>query len=239
MCGLACVLRFDGSGSAIARAGTRPEARVDAGIMAALSGALAHRGPDGEGQYRADDGTALLVHRRLAIIDPQSRANQPMATPDGRYRLVYNGEAYNYRELAAGLHAKGVRFHTQSDTEVLLHLLVEEGPAALDRVRGMFALALWDARERSLLVARDRFGIKPLYLAVSDDHVACASEVGALRAAGLAGDRVSPGGVLAFLAWGSVPQPLTWLAGVDALAPGTWRSWRADGVQRCGRFADA
>jgi asparagine synthase (glutamine-hydrolysing) len=239
MCGLACILRFDGPGSGIARAGTRPEARADAGVIAALSSALAHRGPDGEGHYRAEDGAALLVHRRLAIIDPHSRADQPMATPDGRFWLVYNGEAYNYRELASDLRARGVRFRTESDTEVLLHLLVEDGPAALARVRGMFAVAMWDARERSLLVARDRFGIKPLYLSVSDDQAACASEIGALRAAGLAGNRVSPGGVLAFLAWGSVPQPLTWLDDVEALAPGTWRSWRADGVKRCGRFADA
>jgi asparagine synthase (glutamine-hydrolysing) len=228
MCGLAGVVRFVAAGPVSG----------DTQLAATLSAALAHRGPDGEGQYHSADGRALLVHRRLAIIDPSARAAQPMASPDGRWHLVYNGEAYNYRELRAALQARGIVLRTESDTEALLHLLALEGPQALARVRGMFALGLWDAQERTLLLARDRFGIKPLYVARRADGVAFASEIAALRRAGQAGGEVSPAGVLAFLAWGSIPQPLTWLAGVEALEPGTWSRWHADGSGASGRFAD-
>lgn len=234
MCGLAGVVRFSAAGSASG----------DEQLATTLSAALAHRGPDGEGRYRSPDGRALLVHRRLAIIDPSVRAAQPMASVDGRWHLVYNGEAYNYRELRADLQARGVALRTESDTEALLHLLALDGPPALARVRGMFALALWDAHERTLLLARDRFGIKPLYVARRAGGVAFASEIAALQRAGWAGRDVSPAGVLAFLAWGSIPQPLTWLADVEALEPGTWSRWDAQGSAGprspgdSGRFAD-
>src|SRR2546422_5297605 len=144
-----------------------------------LSAALAHRGPDGEGTLI--DGRTLLVHRRLAIIDPTPAGRQPMSTPDRRYSIVFNGEIYNYRELRADLERAGVRFTTASDTEVLLALAVRDGIGALRRARGMFALAIWDARERSLTLARDRFGIKPLYVAARPRGMAFASEIGALR----------------------------------------------------------
>jgi asparagine synthase (glutamine-hydrolysing) len=242
MCGLAGVVRF-------AAAVSGPD---DERLATILSGALAHRGPDGEGRYRSPDGRALLVHRRLAIIDPSVRAAQPMASADGRWHLVYNGEAYNYRELRAELRARGAALRTESDTEALLHLLALDGPSALARVRGMFALGLWDAHERTLLLARDRFGIKPLYVAQRAggsvqrvggsaqraDGVAFASEITALQRAGWAGRGVSPAGVLAFLAWGSIPQPLTWLSDVEALEPGTWSRWDAGGAAVSGRFAN-
>jgi asparagine synthase (glutamine-hydrolysing) len=226
MCGLAGLVRFDG-----------PIASSEA-IGDVLCAALAHRGPDGEGRYVSSDRRVLLVHRRLAIIDPSPRAAQPMATPDGRYHLIYNGEAYNYgvpREYLAGQLA----LRSESDTEVLLHMLVREGPATLAHVRGMFALALWDAHEQTLLVARDRFGIKPLYVSVRPDAIAFASEIGALRRAGLVARDVAPAAVLGYLAWGSVPPPLTWLSDVEALEPGTWRKWHAGGTEESGRFADA
>lgn len=227
MSGLAGVVRFTGTGS------------DDEEVAATLGAALAHRGPDGEGRYRSADGSALLVHRRLAIVDPSSRAAQPMASVDGRFHLAYDGKAYNYRDLRERLRARGAVLRGESDAEAVLHLLAHEGPPGLAEVRGMFALALWDARERTLLLARDRFGIKPLYMAARPDSVAFASEIDALHQAGLAGHEVSPAGVLAFLAWGSVPQPLTWLAGVEALEPGTWRIWRSDGTTTSGHFADA
>ena len=203
-----------------------------------LGSALAHRGPDGEGTWRSPALDVLLVHRRLAIIDTSKDAAQPMATEDGRYHIVFNGEVYNYRELRRDLEAHGELFRTASDTEVLLRLVAHGGPSALARVRGMFAFACWDIVERSLLIARDRFGIKPLYLVASADGVAFASELGALRASGLADGKPSAAGVLAFLAWGSVPPPLTWQRGAEMLAPGTWRSWRADGHETRGVFAD-
>ncbi len=161
-----------------------------------------------------------------------------MTTPDGRYSIVYNGEIYNYRELRADLERAGVRFTSSSDTEVLLALIVRDGVAALSRARGMFALALWDGVGRSLTVARDRFGIKPLYVAATAGRVAFASEIAALRRASLVEREVSPAGVLAFLAWSYIPSPLTWLRGVESLTPGTWKRWHDGGRVECGTFAD-
>ena len=204
-----------------------------------LGGALAHRGPDDCGVWRSPDDDVLLVHRRLAIIDPGPSGAQPMVTPDGRHRLVFNGEVYNYRELRSDLESRGERFVTMSDTEVLLRLMAREGPAALTRVRGMFALACWDDRERVVLLARDRFGIKPLYVAASPSRLAFASELGALRKARLVDSTPAPEGVLGFLTWGSVPPPLTWLRDARMLAPGSWLEWRQNGSERRGTFADS
>jgi asparagine synthase (glutamine-hydrolysing) len=204
-------------------------------IAADLCAALAHRGPDDEGTFT--DLGVLLVHRRLAIIDPTPAARQPMTTPDGRYSIVFNGEIYNYRDLRADLARAGVRFTTASDTEVLLALVVRDGIGALSRARGMFALAIWDNTARTITVARDRFGIKPLYVAERPGCVAFASEIAALRQAGLVERDVSPAGVLAFLAWNYIPSPLTWLRGAEHLAPGTWKRWHSDGRQDSGTFA--
>src|SRR5919201_5843741 len=161
-----------------------------------------------------------------------------MATDVDRHRMVFNGEIYNYRELRRLLESRGERFRTLSDTEVLLRLLVRDGPAALSRVRGMFALALWDGAERTLLLARDRFGIKPLYAAERRGAVAFASEMRALLRTNLVDRTVSPAGMLGYLSWGSVPPPLTWVAGVETIAPGTWRRWSAVGHRESGAFAD-
>ncbi len=215
----------------------RPLADAES-LARVLAGSLAHRGPDGEGVWVSPSHSVALAHRRLAIIDLTPEASQPMATPDARYRIVFNGEIYNYRELRRELEARGERFATASDTEVLLRLVAREGPASLGRVRGMFALAMWDGVDRSLLLARDRFGIKPLYVAAGDSSMAFASEIRALIAAGLVGRGVEPAGVLGYLAWGSVPPPLTWVAGVDALAAGTWLRWSGDGRREQQRFGD-
>ncbi len=234
MCGIAGVIQRDG-----------PLQGDVPALASALGAALAHRGPDGAGTWVAPDAegaNVLLVHRRLAIIDPGPGGSQPMSTPEGRYRIVFNGEVYNYRALRAELESRGDRFVTGSDTEVLLRLVAREGPPGLARVRGMFAFAMWDAADRSLLLARDRFGIKPLYVAAGPRRIAFASELGALRAARLAGDDISTAGVLAFMRWGSVPPPLTWQRGIDMIAPGTWHRWRFDGTRRGdihGVFADA
>jgi asparagine synthase (glutamine-hydrolysing) len=228
MCGIAGVVQRDG-----------PVPGDVPALAATLGQALAHRGPDGSGTWRAPDGNVLFVHRRLAIIDPGPGGEQPMTTPGGRFHIVFNGEVYNYRALRADLQSHGERFVSGSDTEVLLRLVSRGGTARLSDVRGMFAFACWDAVERSLLVARDRFGIKPLYLAAGPGHIAFASELGALRVSGLGGGETSAAGVLAFLEWGSVPPPLTWQRGVEMLEPGTWRRWRLDGREERGVFADA
>ena len=230
MCGIAGVVECDGP--------LRDASR----LAAALDASLAHRGPDGSGAWIAPDAAnVLFVHRRLAIIDPGPGGAQPMSTADGRHHIVFNGEIYNYRALRANLESRGERFATASDTEVLLRLVALDGPESLARVRGMFAFACWNAADRTLLLARDRFGIKPLYVTASGQRIAFASELGALRAAGLTGGEASAAGVLAFLEWGSVPPPLTWTRGVEMLAPGTWRRWsigRPGGETR-GTFADA
>jgi asparagine synthase (glutamine-hydrolysing) len=201
--------------------------------------ALGHRGPDGHGWTQHDDGRLLLAHRRLAIIDPGAAATQPMTTADGRYTIVFNGEVYNYVELRRALEQHGDRFVTRSDTEVLMRLVLRKGPSALSEIRGMFAFALWDSEARALLVARDRFGIKPLYVSRQRDSVAFASEIRTLVASGACQQDVDAAGVLGYLRWGAIPGGLTWVRGVCALEPGTWIRWTRDFVPQQGRFADA
>ncbi|MGH2900147.1 MAG: asparagine synthase (glutamine-hydrolyzing), partial [Solirubrobacteraceae bacterium] len=133
--------------------------------LAAMSAALRHRGPDSAGWF-GDDDVALAV-RRLAIIDPAG-ADQPATSEDGRVQVVFNGEIYNHAQLRHDLRRRGHRFTTRGDTEVLVHLYEERGPRFVEELRGMFALALWDARKRRLVLARDPFGIKPLLYALDD-----------------------------------------------------------------------
>ncbi|HEX8156716.1 MAG TPA: asparagine synthase (glutamine-hydrolyzing) [Solirubrobacteraceae bacterium] len=147
--------------------------------LGAMSAALRHRGPDSDGWF-ADNEIALAV-RRLAIMDPQG-ADQPIASEDGQVQVIFNGEIYNHRELRHDLRRRGHRFRTGGDTEVLVHLYEERGPRFVSELRGMFALALWDVRERRLVLARDPFGIKPLLYALDDRRLAFASELRALLA---------------------------------------------------------
>jgi asparagine synthase (glutamine-hydrolysing) len=145
-----------------------------------MSATLVHRGPDSDGQLV--DGPVGLAARRLSIIDLET-GDQPIANEDGTVHVVQNGELYNYRELRARLEAAGHRFATRSDTEVLVHLYEQHGDAFAERLRGMFAVALWDATRRRLVLARDPFGIKPLYYRVDGEGLAFASELRALPAA--------------------------------------------------------
>jgi len=162
MCGIAGILNLDSA------PGSAPLARR-------MSAMIAHRGPDGEGVFA--DGPLALGHRRLAIIDLTSAAHQPMQSHDGRYVLGYNGEIYNFQELRAELQALGYPFRSQSDTEVLLNGYAAWGEKVLGRLNGMFAFALWDTVEQCLFLARDRYGIKPLYLARLGDTLLFASEI--------------------------------------------------------------
>lgn len=155
---------------------------------ARMRAATAHRGPDGCGAIQFGDGgpgTVYMGHNRLKIIDLSDEANQPFVSEEGRYALVYNGEIYNYRELRAELEAAGGRFRTQSDTEVLLHLLIREGEAALGKLRGMFAFVFYDSRTGKFLASRDGAGIKPLYFTQSEAGLAICSEIPGLLASGL------------------------------------------------------
>jgi asparagine synthase (glutamine-hydrolysing) len=148
------------------------ERGVDPNELAAMNAKLAHRGPDSEGTFL--DGGVGIAARRLSIIDLET-GNQPLANEDGRVRIAQNGEIYNYRELRAELAAKGHRFTSHGDTEVIAHLYEEYGLDFAARLRGMFALAIWDANERRLILARDRFGIKPLYYRLQGDELRFAS----------------------------------------------------------------
>lgn len=190
--------------------------------------ALRHRGPDGQGTYRrrAGDVAVAMAHTRLAIIDLSPLASQPMTTDDGRFTLTYNGEVYNFREIRRELESMGHAFRSASDSEVVLHAFVEWGRQCVDRFRGMFAFAVWDAKTGSLFVARDRFGIKPFYYTQTREGFAFASEVRALLKCGLAERKLSQEGLHAYLTWGSVADPLTLIDGVSSLLPAHRGFWR-------------
>lgn len=187
-----------------------------------MTAAMGHRGPDGEGIYVSPSGACILGHRRLAILDLNARANQPMLSADGRYVIVFNGEIYNFRELRRELEAGGVVFRTTSDTEVLLVLFVREGERMLPRLRGMFALAIWDTKSRQLFLARDPYGIKPLYYVRTKDGILFASQVKALMASGMVSHEREAAGLAGFYLWGSVPEPWTLYRNVLALPAGHW-----------------
>lgn len=153
--------------------------------LSQMLSALRHRGPDDAGTHLTPGRNAALAHARLSILDLGPAGHQPMSTPDGRFTIVFNGEIYNFQELRRELEARGTVFRSNSDTEVILRSFEMHGSACVEKLRGMFAFALWDERERSCLIARDSFGIKPLYLAVSAGRLVFASEVRALLASGL------------------------------------------------------
>jgi asparagine synthase (glutamine-hydrolysing) len=226
MCGIAGSLGRDERGSA------RP-------ALNRMHEAIAHRGPDDRGTWCSPDRQAAFVHTRLSIIDPSGAGHQPMTihstTPsprrgdpgvaDGRFTITYNGEIYNYAALRAELMRRGIQFRSTSDTEVILRLYEAEGPRCVDRLRGMFAFAIWDERERSGFLARDRFGIKPLYYVEGRGGLLFASEIKALVAAGVTAE-VDATAAFHYFRSGSVPEPLTLIKGVRALEAGHYLIWR-------------
>jgi asparagine synthase (glutamine-hydrolysing) len=195
-------------------------AAPDEALLVRVRDRMQARGPDGHGLWLSPDRRVGFGHRRLAIIDLSPLGAQPMSTEDGRFTVTFNGEIYNYRELRRELEAAGVRFHSHSDTEVLLHLYRRDGADMVRHLRGMFAFALWDAAERTMFLARDRYGIKPLYYADVKGTLHFASQVRPLLEAGVGGE-LDSGGVAGFLLWGSVPEPLTLFAGVRLLPAGS------------------
>ncbi|MGB2833340.1 MAG: asparagine synthase (glutamine-hydrolyzing) [Methylotenera sp.] len=179
------------------------------------------RGPDGAGLWFSDDQRVGLAHRRLAIIDLSPAGAQPMQDPESGNWIVFNGEIYNHVELRSQLNREGIVTRSYSDTEVLLKLYTLKGPAMLNMLRGMYAFAIWDARKRQMFLARDPFGIKPLYIADDGRTLRFASQVKALLA-GQVDTRPEPAGHAGFLLWGSVPEPYTLYRGIRALLPGHW-----------------
>src|SRR6187551_436720 len=206
---------------------------ADADAVKRMNGRLVHRGPDSEGFFH--DGGVALAMRRLSIIDLE-HGDQPISNEDGSVVVVQNGEIYNYRELRQELERRGHRFATASDTEVLVHLYEEHGDEFVERLRGMFALALWDGRQRRLLLARDRFGIKPLYYRVAGGGLSFASELKALLEQPGFSRQMDPRAVAAYLAFNSIPAPLTIFAEARKLPPGTLATWR-EGELALTRFA--
>jgi asparagine synthase (glutamine-hydrolysing) len=230
MCGIAGFV-----GAAPSLAGTK----VDA-IAAAMARSLAHRGPDDQGIWLDSDAEAALTHRRLSIIDLSPAGHQPMLSADGRYVISYNGEVYSYQPIAAELAARGHKFRGHSDTEVILESFAAEGIAAtLRQMIGMFAIALWDRRERTLTLMRDRLGIKPLYWAKFGKLFLFGSELKALRAHPGWTPRIDRAAVAAFLRHNYIPAPHTIYEGVHKLAPGTILTLPWQGEPKITRFWDA
>ena len=199
-------------------------------VLKRMTDAIQHRGPDGEGSYI--DGPCGLGHRRLAILDPSPAGHQPMATSDGRFVLSYNGEVYNFSELRIELEALGHRFHSRSDSEVVLKSLAQWGSSALLRFNGLFGLALWDRAERTLLLARDRYGIKPLYYSLFDGSLAFGSEVKALLASGLVSARMDREGLVEYLTFQNFFTDRTLFEGVHLLPAGCFATASIDSAAR-------
>ena len=240
MCGIAGLIRPAGAG---------PDLRA---TVAAMTAALAHRGPDGAGIWAEAAAGVALGHRRLAIIDLAATGRQPMVSPSGRYVITYNGEIYNFRELRRDLEGGGVRFRGTGDTEVLLAAIEAWGlERALARAAGMFAFALFDRIARRLVLVRDRLGIKPLYWSFERGALAFASELAPLAARPDWAPRIDRNALAAYARWNYVPAPHAILEGVRKLRPGHLLSldrhgrleerafWRLVDVARAGAPARA
>lgn len=206
MCGICGVLHID------------PQARADAGLVEVMAQSLVHRGPDDAGVYA--DGPVALGNRRLKVIDLSPKGHQPMASDDGSLWIVYNGEVYNFLEVREALSARGHCFCSKTDTEVVLKAYEEYGEGFLQHLNGMFALAIWDARRRRLLLARDRLGIKPLYYARLRDRLLFASEIKALLRDPALPRELSIRGLTNYFTYGHSVAPDTIFTAVRKLLPG-------------------
>jgi len=230
MCGIAGFLTGASSGLA----------QELAEVTSAMDACLEHRGPDDHGVWTDEDCGVALVHRRLSILDLSSAGHQPMISADGRFVIIYNGEVYSHQPIAAELAAQGYKFHGHSDTEVILNSFAENGiEPTLKRMIGMFAIALWDRRERALILIRDRLGIKPLYWAQFGKLFLFGSELKALRAHPGWNAQIDRDAVAAFMRHNYIPAPHTIYRGVHKLEPGTILTlpWQAE--PRISRFWNA
>jgi asparagine synthase (glutamine-hydrolysing) len=215
MCGIAGIARSDASA-------------VDGRLLVRMTRSLAHRGPDGEGFYTSSG--VGLGHRRLAIIDLSDAGTQPMSNEDGTVWVAFNGEIYNFRDLRRDLEQRGHRFHSRTDTEVLVHLYEEYGADLVQHLRGMFAFAIWDDKRKSLLLARDRIGIKPLFYWIKAGELRFASEIKALTIDPAVSSEIDPLALDAFFAQRYVAAPSTMLTSVRQLEPGEVAEFGPKGV---------
>jgi asparagine synthase (glutamine-hydrolysing) len=226
MCGIAAVFNY------------KEAPAIDRADIEKVRDTMRSRGPDGSGLWISSDGSVGLAHRRLSIIDPTDRGAQPMTTPDGRFWITYNGEIYNFKELRNRLEKRGVAFKTYSDTEVLLELYRADGPDFVRGLRGMFAFALWDQYDQRLLLARDPFGIKPLYFADDGRTIRVASQVKALMMGRGISTAPSAAAHVGFFLWGYIPEPYTTYAAVRSLSPGNAMLISQGGATRRWAYAD-
>jgi len=209
MCGIAAIFNY------------RTGEPIDHAELTTVRDYMTTRGPDGFGDWISADRRIGLAHRRLSIIDLSEAGAQPMKNHDGSLIITFNGEIYNYRQLRSELEAKGYQFQSTSDTEVLLHLYAADGESMVGKLRGMYAFAIWNERKKGLFLARDPYGIKPLYLADNGKTLRLASQVKALLAGGQVDTSVEPAGHVGFFLWGHVPSPYTLYRGIRGLPSGT------------------
>jgi asparagine synthase (glutamine-hydrolysing) len=225
MCGFAGILQTHDAASFV----NRYELRL-------ISAQMSSRGPDASGEWYSSDSSVGLAHRRLSIIDLDIQANQPMVFAGSDLTIVFNGEIYNYHELRQELTAAGLEFTTQSDTEVLLQAYAHWGADCLKRLRGMYAFAIWDDQKKGLFLARDPYGIKPLYYAHDGKTFRFASQLKALLAGGAVSKQPSPAGVVGFLMMGSVPEPYTVYQDIFAVPSGCYMYVDSNGVASPQRY---
>jgi asparagine synthase (glutamine-hydrolysing) len=217
MCGIAGILAFNDS------------LALDEPTVARMTDTLRHRGPDDAGTCVRPEERVALGHRRLSIIDLSSAGHQPMANEDGSAWITYNGEVYNHAELRGELEARGHRFRSATDTEAIIHLYEEEGPACVERLHGMFAVAIWDARRRVLFLARDRVGVKPLYYALLPQGLLFGSEAKAILEHPAAPRDLDDEALVSYLTFGFTPPPRTMFKGISKLGAGEWMTVTARG----------
>ena len=224
MCGICGIVAFDAG------------LRVEPEILTAMTDSLRHRGPDDAGSFIAPDRRVALGHRRLSIIDLSPAGHQPMSNEDGSVWIAYNGEVYNHQALRQELEAKGHRFRSATDTEAIVHLYEEEGERCVERLEGMFALAIWDERRRSLLLARDRIGVKPLYYAQLPGGVVFGSEVKAILEHPAVARELDERAFSDYLTFSFVPAPRTLFERVFKLSPAERMTVSLDGSVRRERW---
>lgn len=208
-------------------------------LLARMTDTIRHRGPDDAGIHIDPSGKAGLGFRRLSIIDLSPNGHQPMTNEDGTVHIVFNGEIYNFKDLRPGLEAKGHRFRSHTDTEVILHLYEELGPACVEQLDGMFGFAIWDSRKQTWLLARDRLGVKPLYYTRQQGMLIFASEIKAILAHPLISADLNPEAMAQYLTFKTSPAPHTLFAGIQKLPPGHFLISGRDGNCKIERYWDA
>lgn len=220
MCGICGVLAFNDSFA------------CDERVLLAMRETMVHRGPDDAGVWRSSAGRAALAHRRLSIVDVSPAGHQPMSNEDGSVWIAFNGEIYNHGELRPQLEARGHTYRSHCDTETIVHLYEEEGERCVERLDGMFAIAIWDERRRELFLARDRLGKKPLYWTRTPAGLAFASEIKALLRHPAVSADLDVEAFYDYLTFVCTPAPSTMFAGISKLSPAERMTVSADGASR-------